>query len=83
MGLHQNIPFSFLPLGVYPTRGIAIMLVCMYVCMYVCLYVCVSVCVQNNSKSFHPFTTKFCMLLLGSNPVMPIKFGFWGISARC
>ena len=48
-------------------------------CVYVCVYVHISL-TQDNSKSFYPFLSKFCMLFLGCNAVMPNKFGVWRIS---
>ena len=55
---------------------------CVYSMCIVCMCLSVHISLtQNNSKSVYPFTSKFaCMLFLGSNVVMPIKFGAWGIN---
>ena len=47
---------------------------CVYVCVFVCMCVHISL-THNNSKGFHPFHSKFCMLCLDCNALMHIKFG--------
>ena len=68
------------PKGVLQSCSCVCVCVCVDLC--VCMYVCVCVHIsltQDISKSFHPFTSKFCMLFLSSNAVMPIELGLIGI----